>query len=371
MEYNPMEELGLREERQFITANRGVLSANEYARDLCGKYVRNGTKLFDIIKRYERISSFLLSRRVETPSSTMQFILPFLKAGGVTDFDAYMFAKEDMILMPGAKETMGYLNSLLPSFISSSTFDHDMRAVCEALDFPVANATCSMTEFDSIELDRDEAKRIRDMAVEITKLKIPDRRYSFEGGEVLSKEDTDILVLLDRLFTEELPDMKIYQAVNSMRAIGANEKSYSVLEIRRKTSIDFDSTMYVGTDIYDHMAMDIIKESDGLALSFNGNEFAVRASNVAVVGDDTTVIALLAAEFYDYGIEAVYDLIEDWSPKALRDHICSDNNIRDELLRRYPKKLPEVRKVDKSNVDEVSSVSESYRKKLRNRFRKY
>ena len=45
-----------------------------------------------------------------------------------------------------------------------------------------------------------------------------------------------------------------------------------------------------------------------------------------------------------------------------------DRNLVNEMLRRHPKKLPEVYRVTRDNVDELAAKSDAYRKKL---FKKY
>ena len=51
MEYNPMEELGLTEEKQLVLSCDGILSGNDYARDLCARSIRNGAHFFDAVSR--------------------------------------------------------------------------------------------------------------------------------------------------------------------------------------------------------------------------------------------------------------------------------------------------------------------------------
>ena len=53
------------------------------------------------------------------------------------------------------------------------------------------------------------------------------------------------------------------------------------------------------------------------AVAFNGSEFAVHGSNIAVMSRDCTAAAILVSVFYNRGIEAVYELVDNWNREAL------------------------------------------------------
>ncbi len=364
MEYNPMEELGFIEDKQFISNCNGFISKNDNAKRMCGKFIRNGERFFDVVSRYDDIASYALNRDDSKNCTALKMIVPFLKAYGVTDHMAYEFSKEDLKLVPGADSTIRYLYELLPTFVTTGSFEHHMMAVCDSIKFPMTNVSCTRVEFDSMELDRQEAKSLREMAAKITSLHVPRTMYTLTEAKTLDDEDTKIITELDKIFQDTIPDMGIEDDLKNVIQMGANEKAYALLEIRRKTEIEFNSTAYVGTGISDYQALDLVRDSDGLAVSFNGGEFAVRGCNVAVMGNNAIAVGVLAAEFYNEGIEAVYDLIENWDRDKLKAHKCSDRHLMDAMLKAYPKKLPRVVKVDRHNVDDITLESEEYRRKV-------
>lgn len=364
MEYNPMEEMGFVEDKQFVCNCHGFISKNDNAKRMCGKYIRNGERLFDVISRYDDLTMYALDRENSKSGTALKMVVPFLKAFGVTDHLAYQFSKEDLDLVPGSNRAMSYIYGLLPTFVTTGSFEHHMMNVCDAIDFPMSNVSCTQVEFDSIDLDRQEAKILRELANKITALRVPKTLYSVTDTDILDEGDAKIVNELDKIFIDTIPAMQIDKTVKDITPIGANEKAYSLLEIRRKTEIEFGSTIYIGGDISDHQALDLVCESDGLAVSFNGSEYAVRASNVAIMSNNAIVSAVLTAEFYNEGIEAVYDMIENWDRKKLATHKCADRNLMDTMLEAFPKKLPVVKKVDRHNVDDVVIESEAFRKKI-------
>ncbi len=123
--------------------------------------------------------------------------------------------------------------------------------------------------------------------------------------------------------------------------------------------------MYVGSEVTDYQCLDLVRDGGGVAVSFNGSEFAVRGSNIAILSKDSTVVAVFAAMFYDRGIEAILDLAENWNRDHLKRCDFPDRALLDRMLAAHPRKLPEVYIVDRDNVDEVAARSDAYRKKMR------
>ena len=365
MEYNPMEELGLTEEKQLIMSCDGILTSNDYARDLCARSIRNGARFFDAVSRYEDLTTYALEREEGKSHQTMKMIVPFLKAFGMTDHFAYEFAKENLKPTPGSSDTLSYLRRLLPTFIATGSYEHHMMALCDALDFPLENITCTRAEFDSVENDRMEDRRLRELANKISSMRLPKTLYTVTESDYLDEDDAALVNELDAIFNDELPKMEAWKAYKDLLAIGSNEKAYALLEIRRKTEIEFNSTAFIGSGINDFQALDLIRDSEGLAISYNGSEYAVRGCNIAVMSSNTIVLDVLIGEFYNEGIQAVYDMVDNWNVDYLRNCKCSDRNLMDRMLSTFPRKLPVVKRVGRRNVKSVIEESDAYRRKIK------
>ena len=365
MEYNPTEELGLIPEKQLVMSCDGILSKNDFGRDLCARSIRNGASFFDAVSRYEDLNTFVLERDETKSHQTMKMIIPFLKAFGMTDRFAYDLARNSLQMIPGADGTATYLHHLLPTFIASSSFEHHMMAVSDALDFPMDSITCTNVEFDSAENDRLEDKRLRELANKIASVRLPKTMYTVSESEFLDEDDEVLVTELDSIFNDILPGMEAYKSFKDVLAIGSNEKAYALLEIRKKTEIEFNSTAYIGSGINDYQALDLVRDSDGLAISFNGSEYAVRGCNIAVMSSNTIVLDVLVGEFYNEGIQAVFDMVDNWNREYLTDCKCSDRNLLDNMLKTFPRKLPVVKRVGRRNVKAVIEESDEYRRKVR------
>jgi predicted HAD superfamily phosphohydrolase len=136
------------------------------------------------------------------------------------------------------------------------------------------------------------------------------------------------------------------------------------MDMRRKTEVNLDCTAYLGNNGTDYPAMDIVRDNDGLSLSFNGDAYAVRGANVAVMSPNSIVAAVIISEFYVGGLERVYSLIESWDRDKLSKIEFSDRHLMNALFEAFPSKLPDAMIVDDDNIDDVIRESERYRKKL-------
>lgn len=365
MEYDPLEEMGFSQDKQFVCGDAGFISANDNARRMCARLIRNGGRLYDVISRYDDLVTYALSREDVRFGSTMKMILPFLNAFGATDHWAYEFAKEDLEIFPGADKAMRYAGSLLPSYINTCSYEHHMMAVCDAIGFPISNVSCTQASFDAVKVGKSEARELKGISDRISELKLPSTPYPLDKADRLEDEDAAIVNVLDSFFLDRLPKMEIGDPLKQVSVVGTNEKAYVLLEIRRRTDIEFSDTVYVGGNPTDNQAMDLVKDNSGLSISFNGDECAVKSCNVAVMGKDATAVAVLTSEFYSEGIEAVFSLVESWDREKLKSYPCADRHLMDAMLKANPRSLPVIRRVGRKNLKEITQESVAFRRKMR------
>jgi len=279
----------------------------------------------------------------------------------MTDFAAMDHCGRSLKTMREAKRVMGHLMDTLPAFITTSSYEHNVLKVCSELDIPRAVVDCTEIAFDEHDFTRQEAKTIREMAGRITSLKMPKQEYELNVPVKLQQDEVDMVLTLDEIFNERFREIPISDMMRQFRPVGANEKAYFLIDLRKRTQIDFEGTAFIGGDITDLHALDTIRDRGGLAMSFNGCDFAVRKSNIAVMSKDCTVAAVLVQEFYNEGIEAVFDLVENWNRETLEKKDFPDPYLMSAMLAANPKKLPEVYVVDRDNVDGVAKKSDRYR----------
>ncbi|MDR1404712.1 MAG: hypothetical protein LBJ20_04005 [Candidatus Methanoplasma sp.] len=363
-EYDPVAELGLVHDKQLVCSMTGFLLMNNSSRDLCRRFVGKGDKFYDMVSRYDDVVAYILNRSEGRSGNTARFIAPFLKAFGVTDYKAMEHCRQSLKLMPDVKRVMGHLMETLPTFFTTSSYEHNVMNVCAELKLPGELIDCTSVSFDDYDMSRQEARIVRDMASRVTNLSMPRREYELNVPVRIQQDEMDMVRTFDDIFGSKMNELGISDMMRQMKSVGANEKTYFLIDLRRKTQIDFDGTAFIGGDITDIHALDAVRDRGGLAMSFNGCDFAVRKSNVAIMSRDCTAAAILIQEFYNEGIEAVFDLVENWNRETLMKKDFPDPYLMSAMLESNPRKLPEVYIVGRDNVDDIAKKSDRYRKVL-------
>ncbi len=365
-EVNPMADLGLMHDKQTVLEPQGFLTARNLARDLCERFIPNGGKFYDLVDRYSLVTSYVLNRNDQSRGTdAVSMVAPFLKAFDVADYDVMEFYRRNLVPAKGARETAKYLADVMPVFMNSCMYEHAVDALCEKLEVPgmAAGSTGLDLSDRACEMSRQECWELRAIAKNVVELPMPRDKYELNVPLELSSAETRMIAALDDVFLNRLSGTAAARIISDTAAVGANEKAYTLLDIRKTTQVELDGTAYIGGELTDYQVMDLVRDGNGLSLAFNGSEFAVHGANVAVISEDCTVAAVLAAEFYNTGIQGVFDLVDNWDREYLRTASCPDRNLMDRMLALNPRKLPEVYRVTRKNVGEISARSDAFRRK--------
>ncbi|MCL2142792.1 MAG: hypothetical protein FWH44_00820 [Methanomassiliicoccaceae archaeon] len=361
MEYDHMEELGFVEDKQLMCGASGLLGSMNAMKRMCDRFIRNGGKLYDIMTAYDNILSFELNREDRRSGDSLKTLIPLLKAAGVTDGSLHAYFVNDMSVMPGS-DVIRYLNGLMTTSVVSESYEHYASVLCDALGIPADGIYCTAVAFNDTEMERQDAKKFRDISARISKMDVP-KVSSRDGTEFIDVKDDMILDTIDGII-EEMEETDFIYQLEEIKPVGGNEKAFELMDMRRRTSVDLESTAYIGNNGTDYPAMDIVRSNDGLALSFNGDAYAVRGSNVAVMSPNSIVAAVIVSKFYAEGMEGVYSMIGSWDRDKLSKAEFSDRHLMDAMLRTFPSKLPDVTIVDDDNLDSVIKESERYRRRI-------
>ncbi len=111
-------------------------------------------------------------------------------------------------------------------------------------------------------------------------------------------------------------------------------------------------------------AFKLIKEHDGLSISFNGNQYAIREAEIAVLSKHSIVTAIIADSFCRLGKEQTLELVENWNYEKLKR--STDRKVlRDSLFSLYPRELPKVKRITSRNRKALEKESNEFRKQVR------
>jgi energy-converting hydrogenase A subunit R len=347
----------------FITDCEGPISKNDNAYELTKHFVPSGDALFAIISKYDDVQADIVKRKGYKAGDTLRLILPFLKAYGVTNKKIKKFSAENILLVPNAKDTLQFVKSIMPSFIVSTSYEQYMQALCDVIDFPFKNVYCTKLNIDKYQVSQIEKEKLQQLKEEIvamSMIKIPETATSLN---VFSERDRKTIRRLDEIFWKEISEMECGKMLKEVNPIGGFEKAKAIEDIADKVGVKFSDVVYVGDSITDVQSFQLVRENGGLAVSFNGNNYAVREAEIAVLSNNTTVTSVLAEVFNRYGRKGVLELVRGWSYSTLEKY-CSPV-LQSRMAHFYPKTLPKVEIITSANKERLMKESTAFRKTVR------
>jgi len=363
--------------RQFNTDCEGVISKNDNAQEFCvdvlGEGELDGAGFFARISRYDDFLADAEHKKGYKAGDTLRLILPFLRACGATNAWLAQYSMDNILLVPGAKETLDYIRQRMESFIISTSYSPYIEMLCEAIGFPPENAYSTELDMDQYEIPEALARRLRALAQEILILpliEIPDGAGSLDD---LSPESQGAVRRLDDIFWTQMPMMSVpWRMLCEVNPVGGVEKANAIKDSLRRTGNNLADVMYVGDSITDGEAFRLVRKGGGATVSFNGNRYALREAQIAVVANNTILLSILADVFTTGGLEGVLEFVSCWT-LILKDDDRSrfqtlgiDPALISELEQRHTiLPSPGVQIITDDNRARLTTISERVRKKVR------
>jgi energy-converting hydrogenase A subunit R len=348
----------------FISDCEGPISKNDDAFEVASNYIPNGSRVFTVISRYDDVLSGILKRPSYGAGDTVKLVLPFLKAYGVTDKKMKEFAANHLILVPYSKNTLVHVMRLTDAFIVSTSYETYIKALCEYVGFPFDNTCSTRINLDLYQLEEREKEQLRQIAQEISRMPIFDLPANARSLSDFPLQEQQTIERLDEIFWKEIASMKIGRIYSEITAVGGTEKAEAVKRIIDELGSELHDVMYVGDSITDVEAFKMVKENDGLTVSFNGNQYAVENAEIAVISDSSLVTGIIADVFVKYGTQEAEGLVRNWNRVTIQKSGATNSLIED-LLRLYPDQLPKAKILSPENMGALARESSEFRSKFR------
>jgi energy-converting hydrogenase A subunit R len=319
--------------RIFITDCEGPITKNDNAAELAEAFIPEGTNFFRKISLYDDYLAEIVHKQGYKAGDTLKLILPFLKAFGVDNRSIRKFSRRNIEMIPFADRALERIHKMAPSFIVSTSYTPYVEGVCDVIGFPLQYTFSTNVSLDEFPLSTSEKKLIREAHRKI--LDLPDLTLP-QGAKTpgdLSEIDLEVVRALDRFFWTDLLNLGIYSLVESVNPVGGHEKAEAVRYIVKSEDSSVENVIYVGDSITDVEAFRLVKAGGGLAVSFNGNHWAVKESMLAITAANALPIEWVATTFISQGLVGLEYLM--------------------------------IRQVTDLNIDEISDYSSQIRKNVR------
>ncbi len=330
--------------RVFISDCEGPVSINDNAFELAGHFIEDGENFFTILSKYDDVLVEEVKREGYKAGGTLKLIVPFLKAYNATNEGIVKFSRENVLLLSGAKDTLQFINRTMPSFIVSTSYEQYIRALCDIIEFPFENTYSTKLDIDECSITDTDKEKLMQFRKKI--LENPD----FE--------------VLDKIFWEDIPKMEISKLMEKVDPIGGEGKKIAVLNIIGKFGFENSDIMYVGDSITDAEPLRFAKEHGGLAISFNGNEYALKEAEIAIMADNTVMISIIADLFNRFGKDEVIRFINSYMDDT--ENAVNNYSIDEELKEALKEvNLPKIALINSKNFETLVDESKAFRRLVR------
>jgi energy-converting hydrogenase A subunit R len=350
--------------RIFVSDCEGPISKNDNAFELASSFIPSGNKLFANISKYDDVLADVLRKPGYSSGSTLKLILPFFKAYEITDRRMQEFSEKNIVLIADSKSTLRHVQAVAEAFIVSTSYEHYIKALCRALDFPYKNTYCTKVSLDKYAITPKEKERLKQIAQEISQMHLINIPPAARALEDFSHGDQAAIQRLDEIFWSELPEMSVGKVLSDVVTGGGEQKAEAIRDVVKRLEAELADVMYVGDSITDLEAFKLVRANGGLTVSFNGNSYAVRNAEVAVLSESNLVTAAVADLFRRFGREKTIRTLQGWSYETLKNSGLNASLLR-QLADLYPDALPKTKIVTAENMESLVKESSEFRNRVR------
>jgi energy-converting hydrogenase A subunit R len=250
------------------------------------------------------------------------------------------------------------------TYIVSTSYEHYIKAVCQAIGFPYENTYCTKLNIDKYHITGNERNKLREIAKEIAQMPIIEIPSQAKKLSDFPEKDQEAVRRLDEIFWKEVACTDCGKIFYEVNPVGGKEKADAIKDVAKRTGAVLSDIMYVGDSITDAEAFTLVRENSGLAVSFNGNQYAIKNAEIAILSEHSIVTAVIADAFSRFGKEQALSLAESWNSETLKKS-SGNQTLLNRFLKLYPKELPKVKIITNKNMETLAEESSEFRKKVR------
>ncbi len=300
----------------FFTDWEGPWVTTDFAYEIARKILDNHI-FFQRLSQYDDYLSYMVKKKDYEPGDTLKLLAPFIIASGVTSQDLRNISKELMSFVPHSRQAMESLN-YRPVVISTS-YQQFLEVSAGALGIK-QHLHGTELRIDDYQVDKEDIELVKEAVNEIAAL--PEIEvHSGMRKEELPDASEKAVGWLDDFFWKKLRQTSFKPVLEEVKAVGGKRKKRVVEGYMQE--LGYSEVVAIGDSISDYAMLDFVKDN-GIAVSFNGNEYALKHSNVAVVSDTAFGEAAVVDAFSREGIKGVTGLVKDRRAEVLNPIIAEN-----------------------------------------------
>ncbi len=276
----------------FFTDWEGPWILTDIAYELSMDLFEN-PEFFERLSQYDDYLAYMAKKPDYQAGETLKLLAPFLVAYGLKLSDIRRISEQKAIFVDDAEKAINILQKkYMPVVISTSYLEY--LEVTAGMIGLRGDLHGTLFNPDRYEIDDSWKKWLLSKIDEIAGL-----------DEIDAKDpDRKSVSYLDCLFWNEMRKTPFWAVMKDVNVVGSRRKREIVENYGERRII------VVGDSISDTDMFDYAKEVGGLAVSFNGNEYALRHASLALISNSAIAEAVVISEYLEGGIEAVKSIAE-------------------------------------------------------------
>jgi len=302
--------------RFFFTDWEGPWVLTDFAYEL-SFLLFNNSRFFENLSWYDDYKSYVEKEKGYESGYTLRLLIPFLLASNISNDKVYELSLHLTRFVKDARNSMEILLRRWVPVVISTTYYQFLETSAGILGLNKKHLYGTKFDFDR-DIDLNLRERLFG-AVDIIS--------SLEGAELVS--------YLDSLFS----DKKILEITSEVEIIGAGEKARILEEYCENYNIP--RPIVIGDSVSDYKMFEKARRIGGIAIAFNGNEYALKHADVAIVSDSALAEAFVIERLME-GCE-----VQDLRNMNVREFNC------------------EIYIIEECDINEVIRKSKKMRVKLR------
>ena len=185
-------------------------------------------------------------------------------------------------------------------YIISTSYQQHAYNIAAQLGIGETDVRCTKFPLDSYlaEFEEEDCKPILRAERDILSLHPP-------------TDERTIKKRLDDFFFRELPKARIGKTLLDMKVCGGARKVSAMNELAERDGFSVSDSVAVGDSITDMKMLQFVRERGGLAVTFNGNEYALPYGSVGLATQDMRNLSLITDAWEEGGKESVLNAVRE------------------------------------------------------------
>lgn len=361
-----------RAKKTFVVSDwEGPWVTADHAYEVVKAGIPNGDRLFAAISEYDDYLAYIRKREGYEPGDTLALVAPFLIAYNINEKFLLDIAKRNANFIAGAKEGIAaFQETGYPFRIVSTSYCHYVLHTTSLVGISREDVKCTEFPIDKYcsEIKDKDKKTIREEIPKIVNLgKLGISASSNEKD--IPAEARKVIKIMNDFFWDYLPKTSFGPLLARVKPLGGRRKFNALLEMLKEENRSLDSAAVIGDSITDWIMLKRTREAGGLAIAFNGNAYAIRNANVAVISDNCMIMPVLIDLFENVGIRGIRKIAENWNIDILHKEVAK-GRLNSMLFERFLEfhtqaRRQEVHWITEENIESIIELSSGFRKTVR------